>query len=192
MDSPTAPDPTCRGEECAWRQEARALRGQVGDLEAKLTALQTTVEGLQRRLFGPKTEKMPSPAKEIRAARPSKEDGEARRLAALARRRERAALKEKLQQETIRHPVEPENKRCPHCGGTADRPVGDGKRTTIYEYVPGYFVRQDHVQETLACACGEHIVTAEPPAKLRIPVIAITRSGRRRSVIPEHRDHFVR
>ena len=165
MDSPTTPDPTCRGEECAWRQETRALRGQVGDLEAKLTALQTTVEGLQRRLFGPRTEKMPSPAKEIRATRPPKEDAEARRRAALARRRERAALKEKLRQETIRHPVEPEKKHCPHCGGTADRPVGDGKRTTIYEYVPGYFVRQDHVQETLACACGEHIVTAESPAK---------------------------
>lgn len=165
MDSPTATDATCRGEECAWRKEARALRGQVGDLEAKLTALQTTVEGLQRRLFGPKTEKMPSPAKELRSRKPPKEDAEARRLAALARRRERAALKEKLQQETIRHPVEPEKKHCPHCGGTADRPVGEGKHTTVYEYVPGYFVRQEHLQETLACACGGYIVTAESPVK---------------------------
>ncbi len=165
MESPSAADPTCRGEECSWRKEARALQTQVGELESKLTALQTTVEGLQRRLFGPKTEKMPSPATELRSRKPPKEDAEQRRLAALARRRERAALKEKLREETIRHPVAPEQKRCPHCGGMADRRVGEGKHTTVYEYVPGSFVRQQHYQETLACACGDYIVTADPPPK---------------------------
>jgi transposase len=165
MDSPSAAEGTCRGEECPYRQEARALRAQVSELQAQLAAVRTTVQGLQRRLFGPKTEKMPSPATEIRSRKPPMEDAEARRLAALARRRERAALKEKLRQETIRHPVDPAKTPCPHCGGTADRRVGDGRRTTVYEYVPGYFVRQEHLQETLACACGGHIVTADAPVK---------------------------
>jgi transposase len=35
----------------------------------------------------------------------------------------------------------------------------------VYEYVPGYVVRQEHVQETLACRCGEHVVQADPPLK---------------------------
>jgi transposase len=31
--------------------------------------------------------------------------------------------------------------------------------------VPGYFVRQCHVQEKAACACGQFIATADPPAR---------------------------
>lgn len=32
------------------------------------------------------------------------------------------------------------------------------------QYGPGYFVRQEHVQEKkLACRCGQYIATAEPP-----------------------------
>jgi transposase len=48
----------------------------------------------------------------------------------------------------------------------ADRRLGDGKETVMFEYVPGYFVRQRHVQEKQACRCGEYIVTADPPRKV--------------------------
>jgi transposase len=166
MDPSSTPEPTyCRGEECEWRKEALALRVLVRELEEKLAALERIVEGLQRRLFCPKTEKMPSTGKEIRSRKPPSEDAEERRLAGLQRRRDRAAMRRKMQEQTIRHPVSEEQKRCPSCGGLADRPVGEGKKTVQYEYVPGYFVRQSHVQETVACSCGSHIVTAEPPPK---------------------------
>ena len=35
----------------------------------------------------------------------------------------------------------------------------------IYEYVPGYFVKQIHVQEKASCRCGQYIMTAPAPAK---------------------------
>jgi transposase len=143
--------------DCAWRT-------QVADLEAKLAAVMAAMESLERRVLGPKSEKMPPPQSELRAEE-TDEDAEARRLAALQRRRDRAALKEKLRGQKITHQLSEDQRQCPHCGGRASRPVGDGKATTVYEYVPGYFVRQEHVQEKASCTCGSFIATADPPPK---------------------------
>ena len=104
---------------------------------------------------------MPRPADELRKTE-SPEDAEARRLAGLEKRREHAALKETLRKETVVLKVPDDAKTCPKCGGHVDRVIGAGKRTTTIEYVPGYFVQREHVQETLGCSCGEHIVTAPP------------------------------
>jgi transposase len=119
------------------------------------------MQALERRVLGPKSEKMPAPVDELRRQE-SDEDAETRRLAALERRRERAALREKLRQETVTHHVTDEQADCPKCGGIAERAVGGGKETFIIEYVPGYFVRQKHIREKRACDCGEYIATAEP------------------------------
>ena len=176
---------------CAWRDEAERLQARVTDLEAKLaaksaevdeiagkltaksaevdelsgklTALATAMEALERRVLGPKSEKMPPPEKELRKS-DSPEDAEARRLAALERRRERAALRLQLRAQTVTHHLGDDQRACPQCGGTADRPL-PGKQTALYEYVPGYFVRQQHVQEKAACACGQFIATADPPPR---------------------------
>ncbi len=107
---------------------------------------------------------MPPPATELRKAE-SPEEAEARRRAALDKRQERAALKKKVESESIRHAVPDAAKSCPKCGGTADRPVGDGKTTTEYEYLPGRFKRIEHTQEKLACNCGQYIATAPPPPR---------------------------
>lgn len=140
------------------------LEAQVADLTAKLAATLQTVEKLQRQLFGKKSEKMPRPSDELRA-KESDEDAESRRLAAVERRREHAALKEKLRKERVVIKIPEAEKACPKCGGTCDRPVGGGKSTTTIEYVPGYFVQRENVQEKLACRCGEHIATAPPPPR---------------------------
>jgi transposase len=150
---------------CPWREEALALRERVPELEGQMAALKAAMEALERRVLGPKSEKMPPPESELRRKEP-KADAEQRRLAALERRRQRAALREKLREQTVTHHVTDEQKKCPSCGGTAERPVGDGKQTFMYEYVPGYFVRQKHVQETVACRCGGHVATADPPRKV--------------------------
>ena len=99
------------------------------------------MQALERRVFGPKSEKMPPPAEELRRQE-SDAQAEAQQLAGLERRRERAALREKLRQEAVTHHVTDEQAQCPKCGGVADRPVGDGKETFSCEYMPGYFVRQ--------------------------------------------------
>ena len=56
-------------------------------------------------------------------------------------------------------------RRCPHCGATA-QPIGTGKFTTEWEYVPGYFVCRRHIQEVVACQCGQHIARAEAPLRV--------------------------
>lgn len=107
---------------------------------------------------------MPPPASELRKTQ-TPEEAEARRLAGIEKRRERAALKEKLRKEIVRHPVPDDAKACPKCRGTLDRPVGPGKSTTVFEYVPGYFVQREHIQEALGCRCGQHIAVAPPPPR---------------------------
>jgi transposase len=152
---------TIREQVAVIARHSEALKEQEQKLEAVLAQMQT----LERRVFGPKGEKMPPVEKELRREE-SEEDVEARRLAALAKRKAREALKQKLAKQTVIHHVSDEQRECPSCGGTASGPVGEGKRTTIYEYVPGYFVRQEHVQEKVACHCGGYIATADPPHKV--------------------------
>lgn len=156
---------------CPWREEAERLRaelvevrGELVEVRAQLAAVMAAMAALERRVLGPKSEKTPPPAKELRKGE-SAADAEARRQAALERRREHAALKEKLRAETVIHYLEAEQRQCPSCGGAVDRPLGAGKQTHLYEYVPGHFVRQCHVQETAACRCGQFIATAAPPAR---------------------------
>lgn len=134
------------------------------ELTEKLATVLQQLAALERRVLGPKGEKMPPPAQELRR-KESPDEAEKRRLAALERRRERAALRQKMRKETVTHHVSDEDKDCPNCGGLAVSALGDGKRTAMFEYVPGYFVRQEHVQEKLACRCGEYIATAEPPPR---------------------------
>jgi transposase len=40
------------------------------------------------------------------------------------------------------------------------------KESDEYDYVPGYFRRKVHQRETLACTCGEYIVTAPAPPRV--------------------------
>src|SRR5882724_5504230 len=84
---------------------------------------------------------------------------------ALEKREERAEAKEGLPEREIHHRVPPEKRVCPQCGGTDLKPLGPGKVTTVYEYVPARLEKQVHIQETLACRCGEGIVTAEGAPK---------------------------
>jgi transposase len=127
------------GDDPITNVEDRAVR--IADLQGKLAAVVAAMEALERRVLGPKSEKMPPPEQELRNDEPE-EDAEARRLAGLQRRRERAALRAKLRGETVIHHLGDDQRACPHCDGIADRPIGDGKQTFLFEYVPGYFVRQ--------------------------------------------------
>ena len=134
------------------------------EFETKLNVALVRIEQLERQLYGKKSEKMPSTGKELRKVA-SPEELEARREAAEDKRKEHAALKQKLRKETIVHKVPEADKQCPQCGGTVDRPVGDGKHTLVIDYIPGQFVQREHIQETLGCRCGKHIATAPPPPR---------------------------
>ncbi len=103
---------------------------------------------------------MPPVAEQLRAEKPV--DPAVTQATRRARREARAALPERL----VEHRVADEKRTCPKCGSSELRPVGEGKRTYLYEYVPARFERQVHVQETLACRCGEGLVTADGPRRV--------------------------
>ena len=144
---------------CEWRDEAERLRSELAAQQALVAGMQAQVEKLARHVFGKRSEKVTPVAEELRKANPrSREE-------TLAERRAKKAAREELPTEVVHHAVAAEKRRCPKCGSDKLKPLGEGKTTTVYDYVPAKLVRRVHVQETLACACGEGIVTAEGAAK---------------------------
>ncbi len=146
---------TLRAENATLRAENAALR----ERNEELTVL---VAGLQRQLFGRKTEKMPPVEKEIRdqEGRPADPEKAARR------RKKNAQTRKELPTEEVLHPLPEEKKVCPKCGGTDFRKLPTGEETSEYEYRPARVVRRVHTQEKWACRCGECILTAEGPTKV--------------------------
>ena len=161
---------------CEWRDRAEALekrlaataaelaaeRAKTVALGDRLTQLEGSFEKLQRHVFGQRSEKMPPVAEELRKRGITSVDREA----ILAKRRENAEKKKALPSREIPHRIPDEKKVCPKCGRSIFKPLGPGKRTTIYEHIAAAIERQVHVQEVLRCQCGETILTAEGPPKV--------------------------
>jgi transposase len=137
---------------CGWREHARTLQDQLDGVRAELSAL-------KRQLLGPKSEKMPPLEREVRRGKKA-DPAETQR-----KRRERALAKDQLVATREDLPVPEAQRCCPHCHNKDLRPVGNGKETTIYDYVPGYFRRRVIARQTLSCPCGDYIVTAPCPDK---------------------------
>ena len=143
--------PPADDHECGWKRIALELAERICDLDARLTAM-------QRQVFGKKSEKMPPMDREVRKQRPVD------KAAVLERRRRNAELRASaVRTEDVTHRVPEAERRCPKCGKTDLGPVGKGKESIEWNYVPGYFRRCRHVRETLACSCGQYIVTAPGP-----------------------------
>lgn len=137
--------------ECGWKVFAKDLVEKMAELEAKMAAM-------ERRMLGPKSEKLPPMDREVRKQRPVDP------AATQEKRRKNAELRAtRVETETIEHKVSDADRTCPKCNGTKLRPVGEGKDSIVVDYVPGYFRRRRHVRETLACPCGQHMVVAPGP-----------------------------
>lgn len=131
----------------------------VAELEKKVARLddvEKKLEVLLGRIH--QSERLPRIADEVRSERAA-DPIKTRELRAA-----RAEMKARLVEEKIELRVPDAERHCPKCGRDKLRSAGS-KTSTVYEYVPGYFRRQVHVRETLACACGEYIVTARCPDK---------------------------
>jgi transposase len=57
-------------------------------------------------------------------------------------------------------------RRCTACGRTDLAPLGAGKISHVWGFVPAKFVRMEHVQEVLRCRCGGCIDTAPGAPKV--------------------------
>ena len=126
-------------------------------LAAKLTLLEAELKALKRLIFGKRSEKMPP----IKTAAKGPADPE---TAKKTRAKRRAARKD-IPEVRYEHKVKDCDKHCPKCGSNDLKTLGEGKISTLIEYVPAHLERQVHVQETLACPCGEYVVSADGPVR---------------------------
>jgi transposase len=140
--------------DCGWKTFALDLQERLNEVEAKMAAM-------ERRLLGPKSEKLPKvPPMDREVARKRPPDP----AATAAKRRKNAELRAtRVLTEDVTYKVPESQRVCPSCSGTDFRPVGSGKESFTVDYVPGYFRRRRNVRETLACTCGGHVVTAPGP-----------------------------
>lgn len=144
----------------SMQDEMAAQRAASATREAELLR---QLDDLRKRLFGKKTEKMARPKDAIRKVDGTKADPKRRE------ERRRANAEARLALPTVIEPIAvPDDARtCPHClDGSRLGPVGGGRDTTEYDYVPGYFRRTVRVQEVLSCSCGKHVVTAPAPRRV--------------------------
>lgn len=140
--------------DCGWKGWATELAQRLADTEAKLAAI-------ERRLLGPKSEKLPKvPPMDREVAKKRPPDP----AATQAKRRKNAELRAtRVVTEDVTYKVAESDRTCPRCASTDFHAVGPGKESFAIDYVPGYFRRRRHVRETLACICGAHVVTAPGP-----------------------------
>ena len=81
-------------------------------------------------------------------------------------RRANAAAKAEAPTVTVTHKVPDEDRHCTACGGDKLTPLGEGKKTTVWEFVPARFVRVVHVQEVLRCRCNGCVSLAAQASRM--------------------------
>ena len=154
------------------QEELAALRAENADLKAErrqqadvIEALKAELDALKRHVFGQRSEVMPPVDRELRRKGKTKRDPEKERQRRKANKDKKAALETEEVDHTVDCESEPD---CPECGKGAEEfvPVGEGRETTVFEYVPAKFIRRRHHRQVLACPCKEHIIVAKGPIKL--------------------------
>jgi transposase len=133
------------------------LQEVVTDLVNRLTKLEHENAQLKKAVLGSRSEKSKMPR--IKAAPPTPEEQQ-------KTRRERAAHKAQVPTIRMDHKVPDDARRCTACGNTKLDTLGDGKKTSVFEFVPAYFVRVEHSQEVLRCRCNGFVVTAPGAPKV--------------------------
>lgn len=128
------------------------------EMSNEIAKLRHELAQLKKTHYGPRSErtKMPRP----HAAEPATPEQQ------LATRR--ANARDKAQIETVRteHHVPAELRVCPSCGNDKLKPIGMGRSSIVFEFIPARFIRHEHVQEVLRCKCGDYVVTAPGAPKV--------------------------
>ncbi len=135
-----------------------SLKQFVTELANRLAKLEHENAQLRKSLYGKKSERSKLPRVKV-AEPPTPEETQ-------ATRRARAEAKAQTPTLRIEHKVPDAMRRCTACGRTDLAPMGPGKSTFVWEFVPARFVRHEHVQEVLRCRCGGCVVTAPGAPKV--------------------------
>lgn len=135
-----------------------SLKDFVTKLADRIAKLEHENAQLKKSLYGARSERSKMPR--VKTGEPATPDQ------AKATRQARADAKAKTPTLRVEHKVPELERRCTACGRTDLTPLGDGKITRVWEFVPAKFVRVEHVQEVLRCRCGGCIVTAPGAPKV--------------------------
>ena len=150
------------------------------ELEQRLTALE---KAFQRKSERRKKSKLPPPAPK----NPSTPEETRQTRDAIAALREA-----KLETEVEPIPVAPSACKCSDCGSTELRELGEGKPSTVFEYIPPRFRKRVFLRQTLACKCGK-VITAEAPPRVGLKTrcapsfVAHLCTSKLADSIPQHR-----
>ena len=145
--------PTGDEHDCAWHgyaeelsQELDSTRQELKTTQQQLDALKSQFEELRRTVFGKRSEKMPPMGREVRRGKDTDQQK------CIEQRRANAQLRaQQLQTEVIDVPVPQEQCRCPKCQGTQFAPMGEGKPSSVIEYIAGYSRKRIYRRQTVAC-----------------------------------------
>jgi transposase len=157
--------------ECRWRKTAESLEAKLAEKDAQLAAVASRLTEIEHRLalttkqvIGPKSERMPTPEQEAkkREGDPGRRGGHVNPR----KRKENAEALAALPTTIVAHPIDDDERRCPHCGDEV-RPIGDGERSVAYEWVPGRLERRVHVVEVGRCPCKLHYVRGPAPQRVQ-------------------------
>lgn len=145
----------------------------IDDLRETIEAQRHQIDGFQRALFGPSSERVVPVERERRAKQKSHQtpqEAEARKQKARERREKNAQKKrDEARRVRIDHPIA--ESECGECG----RPVGEASRlgaevSYIWEYVPAHFELQEHHQERAVCDCRGFLY-GPPPERVADGVV---------------------
>lgn len=135
-----------------------SLMGFVTELANRLAKVEQENAQLKKALYGPRSERSKLPRVETTEPRTPEQAQETRRA--------RAEAKAETPTLRVEHKVPEPMRVCTACGGTDLVPMGPGKSTFVWEFVPARFARHEHVQEVLRCRCGGCVITAPGAAKV--------------------------
>jgi transposase len=134
------------------------LKDLVEDLANRLAKLEHENAQLKKAVLGSRSERSKMPRIKTGAPATAEERQKTRR--------ERAAAKAQAPTVRVEHKVPDAERGCTVCGNAKLDPLGEGKKTTVWEFVPARFLRVEHVQEVLRCRCNGFVVTAPGAPKV--------------------------
>ncbi len=135
-----------------------SLKDFVTKLADRIAKLEHENAQLKKSLYGARSERSKMPR--VKTGEPATPEQKK------ATRQARAEAKAQTPTLRVDHEVPDPLRRCTACGRTDLAPLGAGKITHVWEFVPAKFVRMEHVQEVLRCRCGGCIVTAPGAPKV--------------------------
>ena len=122
------------------------------DMSNEIARLRHEIAQLKKSKYGPRSERLKIPKIDTGSSSTPEQQ--------LAKRRQHAKQKNAIETIVVEHKVPSEQRVCPKCGSDNLSPIGEGRKSSVFEFVPARFVKHEHIQEVLRCSCGDYVVCA--------------------------------